>query len=107
MVREHYRDGIESLRYQEKIFRRRRRAKAKLKKKKSRYLHRFERKLIEAFYPSLLTKFKEQGFIDEKYNSNRGYIPIPEKFSLGENFDQSFVVFKKLMSEYIWELYRS
>ena len=31
MVREHYRDGVESRRYQEKIFRRRRRAKEKLK----------------------------------------------------------------------------
>ena len=101
MVREHYRDGVESRRYQEKIFRRRRRAKEKLKKKKSRYQHRFERKLIEVFYPSLLTKFKEQGIIDEKYASNRGYISIPAKFSLGENFDQSFVVFKKIMSEYI------
>ena len=99
MVREHYRDGVESRRYQEKIFRRRRRAKEKLKKKKSRYQHRFERKLIEVFYPSLLTKFKEQGIIDEKYASNRGYISIPAKFSLGENFDQSFVVFKKIMSE--------
>lgn len=53
MVREHYRDGVESRRYQEKIFRRRRRAKEKLKKKKSRYQHRFERKLIEVFYNPL------------------------------------------------------
>lgn len=101
MSREQYIDGIESRRYQEKIFRRRRRAKAKQKNKRLTYQHRYERKLIEILYPTLLKKFKEQGFIDERHAHNGGYISIPAKFSLRENFDQSIVVFEKLMSEYV------
>lgn len=101
MPRLEYIDGNDSRRYQEKIFRRRRIVKARQKSKRAKYSHRYDRNLLEIFFPSLLKKFREFGFIDEQYLDNRGYIAVPATFSLKDNFDQTIIVFKQMMSEFV------
>ena len=101
MPRLEYIDGNDSRRYQEKIFRRRRIVKARQKSKRAKYSHRYDRNLLEIFFPSLLKKFSEFGFIDEQYLDNRGYIAVPATFSLKDNFDQTIIVFKQMMSEFV------
>lgn len=96
-----YIDGNERRRYQEKVFRRRRLVKEKRKLKRAKYSYRYDRNLLETYFPSLLKKFREKGFIDEPYTNNRGRIIVPSKFSLKQNFDQTIVVFKEIMSEFI------
>lgn len=88
-------------RYQEKIFRRRRLTRSKRKSRCAKYSHQYNRKSLEIWYPILLKKFKKFGFVDEQYVNDRGYIVVPVKFSLNANFDQTIVVFKQMVSEYI------